>query len=118
MIPKFWNKTITIYVKDETSKKVQWERVAFSRCFFMHSVSSEFGDNSRNGKETYLARIPCIDAPKITPGCIAVLGNVSDVISDESSGNDIISKYGENAFRINSVKFNTDCLTPHVRIGN
>lgn len=118
MIPNFWNKDITLYIKTEVNKNVQWEKVIFSRCFFKHSVSSEFGDNSRNAKETYLARIPCIDAPKITPGCIAVLGSVSDVIADNSSGNDVITKYGENAFKINSVSFNTDCLTPHVRIGN
>ncbi len=118
MIPLGWNKDITLYIKTETNKKVQWERFVFSRCFFKHIRSSQFDEKSRIKGESYIVRIPCKNAPAVSQGCIAVLGNVPDIIAEESSGNDILTKYGDKAFRINTVSDNTDFLTPHIRIGN
>ena len=118
MIPPHWNKDITLYIKTEMNKKVQWERSVFSRCFFKHSLSSQFDDKTRVEGEIYLARIPCKSPPAVTQGCIAVLGNVPDILGEETSGNELLQKYGENAFKINTVSDNTGFPTPHIRIGN
>lgn len=118
MIPSYWNKDITLYIKTESDKKTQWERQCFSRCFFKHIRSSEFDEKSRIEGESYMVRIPCKNALAVSQGCIAVLGNVADIIEENTSGNDILTKYGEKAFRINTVRDNTDFLTPHIRIGN
>ena len=118
MIPPFWNKDITLYIKTEVNKKVPWERTVFSRCFFKHTRSSQFDDKTRVEGEIYLARIPCISPPAVTQGCIAVLGNIPDIPGEETSGNELLCKYGINAFRINTVSDNTDYFVPHIRIGN
>lgn len=118
MIPPNWNKDITLYIKTEINKKVQWERFVFSRCFFKHISSSQFDEKSRIEGESYIVRIPCKSAPAVTQGCIAVLGNIPDIPGEETSGNDLLQKYGENAFRINTVSDNTSFPVPHIRIGN
>lgn len=118
IVPTFWDKDITLYLKTEVNKKAQWERKLFSRCFFKHSVSSQFDDKNRINGEIYLARIPCKSPPAVTQGSIAVLGNVYDVIPEESSGNELIKKYDGKAFRINTFVSNTDYPTPHLKIGN
>lgn len=118
ILPPFWDKDITLYLKTEVNKKVQWERKFFSRCFFKHSTSSQFDDKTRINGEIYLARIPCKSPPAITQGCIAVLGNVSDIIPEETSGNELIKKYDGKAFKINTININTDYPIPHLRIGN
>lgn len=115
---KHWNKDVTVFLKTEVNKTVQWEKRVFSRCFFKHFRSSESDEKSRINGESYIVRIPCEDAPKITQGCIAVLGNISDVIEEGASGNDILRKYGENAFKVGTVCNDTDFLIPHIRIGN
>ncbi len=118
MIPPNWNKDITLYIKTEVNKKVQWERFVFSRCFFKYIRSSQFDEKSRIEGESYIVRIPCKASPAVTQGCIAVLGSIPDILGEETSGNELLSKYGENAFRINTVSDNTDFLISHVRIGN
>lgn len=118
MIPPHWNKDITLYIKTESDNKTQWERQCFSRCFFKHIRSSQFDEKSRIEGESYIVRIPCKTAPAVSQGCIAVLGDVPDTIEENTSGNDILTKYGKKAFRINTVSDNTDFLTPHIRIGN
>lgn len=117
MIPRHWNKDITLFIKSEANKKTQWEKKTFSHCFFKHVRSSEFDEKSRIEGESYVVRIPCRRLT-VTHGSVAVLGNVPDVIEENSSGNDVLTKYGENAFRVATVSDNTDFLTPHVRIGN
>ncbi|MBR3819059.1 MAG: hypothetical protein IKJ41_07905 [Clostridia bacterium] len=118
MIPPNWNKDITLYIKTEINKKVQWERFFFSRCFFKHIRSSQFDEKSRIEGESYIVRIPCKTAPAVTQGCIAVLGNIPDIPGEKTSGNELLQKYGENAFRINTVSDNTGFPVPHIRIGN
>lgn len=118
MIPPDWNKDITLFLKTEVNKKTQWEKQTFSRCFFKHIRSSQFDEKSRIEGESYIVRIPCKTAPAVSQGCIAVLGNVPDILGEETSGNDLLLKYGDKAFRINTVSDNTDFPTPHLRIGN
>lgn len=118
MIPPNWKADITLFIKSEANKKTQWEKRTFSHCFFKHIRSSEFDEKSRIEGESYIVRIPCRIALNVTQGSIAVLGEVADVISEDTSGNDVLTKYGEKAFRINTVRDNTDFLTPHIRIGN
>ncbi len=118
MIPPNWNKDITLYIKTEQDKKTQWERLCFSRCFFKHIRSSEFDEKSRIEGESYIVRIPCKTAPAVSQGCIAVLGNVPDTIGENESGKEILQKYGENAFKINTISDNTGFYMPHIRIGN
>jgi hypothetical protein len=113
-----WNKDVTVFLKTEKNKVVQWEKRVFSRCFFRHIRSSEFDEKSRICGESYIVRIPCKSAPKITQGCIAVLGNIPVVIEEGASGNDIFSKYGKNAFKVGTISDNTDFFKPHIRIGN
>lgn len=115
---KHWNKDVTVFLKTEVNKTVQWEKRVFSRCFFKHIRSSEFDEKSRICGESYIVRIPCKNALKISQGCIAVLGNIPDVIEEGASGNDILRKYGENAFKVGTISDNTDCYMPHIRIGN
>lgn len=113
-----WNKDVTVFLKTEVNKTVQWEKQVFSRCFFKHIRSSEFDEKSRICGESYVVRIPCKNALKISQGCIAVLGNISDMIEEGSSGNDILRKYGEDAFKVGTISDNTGFLNPHIRIGN
>ena len=113
-----WNKNITLYLRKETDNGVQWERLSVSRCFFKHIRSSEFDEKSRINGESYVVRIPCKSALDISQGSIAVLGDISDIIGESASGNDILKKYGDNAFKINTVSDNTDFYMPHMRIGN
>ena len=117
MIPNIWNKDITLYIKTEVNKNVQWERFFFSRCFFKRLVSSQYDDKTRSSGKTYTVRIPCISPPSVTQESIAVLGKVFDVIPENTSGNDLVLKYGDDAFRVVSVSFNTEFPTPHIRIG-
>ena len=118
MIPPHWNKDITLFIKSEANKKTQWEKKTFSHCFFKHIRSSEFDEKSRIEGESYLVRIPSRNAFTITQGSIAVLGKVPEVLAEETSGNDILTKYADKAFRVATVSDNTDFLTPHIRIGN
>ncbi len=118
MIPPNWNKDITLYIKTEHDKKTQWERRCFSRCFFKHILSSAFDEKSRIEGESYIVRIPCKTAPAVTQGCIAVLGDVPDILGENESGKELLQKYSGNAFRINTVSDNTGFYSPHIRIGN
>lgn len=113
-----WNKTVTLFRRKESDNKVQWEKLCFSHCFFKHIRSSEFDEKSRVNGESYVVRIPCKDSIIIPRGSIAVLGDIPEVIEDNASGNDILKKYGENAFKINTVSNNTDFYMPHIRVGN
>lgn len=113
-----WNKDVTVFLRTEVNKTVQWEKSVFSRCFFKHIRSSEFDEKSRICGESYVVRIPCSIAPKILQGCIAVLGNIPDMLEENASGNDILRKYGEDAFKVGTVSDNTNFFRPHVRIGN
>ncbi len=114
-----WDKDITLYLRKELNKKVQWERYGFSHCFFKHIHSSEFDEKSRINGDSYIVRIPCSSfVPEITKNSIVVFGHINDEISEGASGNDILQKYGENAFRINTLSDNRAFCVSHIRIGN
>ncbi len=114
-----WNKTITLFIRSETDKTVQWEKFIFSRCFFKHTLSSEFDEKSRINGESFIVRIPLsVCNVPISQGSIAVLGNIPDDIEANASGNDILRKYPDKSFKVNTVSDNTEFYTPHIRIGN
>lgn len=117
MLPN-WNSDITLYLRHETETSVQWERRCFSRCFFKRIKSSALDDKSRIEGEGFTVRIPCKEAFEIPEGSFAVLGKVSDELTENSGGNSLLEKYGGRAFRIETVSFNTDFYLPHIRIGN
>ena len=114
-----WNKTVTVFIRSEVDKTVQWEKCVFSRCFFKHILSSEFDEKSRINGESFIVRIPLsVCNVSISRNSIAVLGNIPDVIEANASGNDILRKYSDKSFKVNTVSDNTDFHTPHIRIGN
>lgn len=117
-MPEHWNKTVTLFLRKEINKKVQWEKLVFSRCFFKHIRSSEFDEKSRINGESYVVRIPCNTAFAVPRGSIAVLGEIADIIEENASGNDVLKRYDDNAFKINTVSDNTGFYMPHIRIGN
>ncbi len=117
-MPGHWNKAVTLFLRKESGKKGQWEKLVFSRCFFKHIRSSEFDEKSRINGESYVVRIPCNTALAVPRGSIAVLGDIPDIIEDNASGNDILKIYGDDAFKVNTVSDNTGFYMPHIRIGN
>lgn len=117
-MPVYWNKTVTLLLRKESDKKVQWEKLVFFHCFFKHIRSSEFDEKSRINGESYVVRIPCSTALAVPRGSIAVLGEIPDTVEENTSGNEILKKYGNDAFKVNTVSDNTGFYMPHIRIGN
>lgn len=113
-----WNKDVTVFIRNETENKVQWEKCCFSHCFFKRFLSSKFDEKHRTEGESFIVRIPCEDENVIIPQkSIAVLGDIPDVIEDNTSGVEMLKKYPD-SFIVNTVSDNKGFYMPHIRIGN
>lgn len=114
-----WNKTITVFIRSEVNKSVKWEKRIFTNCFFKNVFSSNYDEKSRTSGESFTVRIPVsVYNVSISQGSIAVLGNISDIIETNASGNDILRAYPGKAFKVNTINDNSGFYIPHIRIGN
>lgn len=135
MISPFWDKTLTIYTKiyDSANKKTSWYRYMCDNCFYGLKDVNVLKGTDIARENIHIARIPynesymsyrdwcsCTQKEKhlsITIGSIIVYGSVLDVISDNSSGNDLIKKYSDKCFKVSIFKENDTFAIKHYYAG-
>lgn len=106
-----WNDTLTVYMQDGG----KWSKRVYENCFFQISETSSHSDKQLLNERSLTARIP--DKVNAVIGSIVVKGRVNDEIPDNTSGNELLKKYPQTAFRVNFVFDNTAFALPHTRLG-
>ena len=135
MINPFWDKTLTIYTKfyNSDNKKTIWCKYVRNKCFYgLKDVHVLKGIDIAN-ENIHIARIPydssyltyrewCNCEKKqqhlsISVGSIIAVGNLSDDISENNSGNELIKKYGDKCFKVSTFKENDTFVLKHYYAG-
>lgn len=122
MLP-WWNKEVTVYHRKETiddsGKTVtKWEIEHCTNCFFKEKTQQVLQNKILVNKSVKFVRLP-MSIMSLSKGDIAVIGIVYDKITDNASGNDILKKYGDQAFVINTAQNNeSSCLGLSHRFGS
>lgn len=109
----FWNNDLTVFVPPHDNIK-SWSKTVYRNCFFKNLSSSTFADKQLYDTAKVTARLP--GEISVSLGSIVVKGKSDDMPSDNSSGNELLKKYGTAAFRVNEISYNSAPL-PHTRLG-
>ncbi|MEG0999173.1 MAG: DUF6751 family protein [Oscillospiraceae bacterium] len=112
--PRWWNDSITVYHKQETkdiNQKTQtaWVKNTQSGCFFGQTTQQVMGDKTIFKENRFIVRCPS----PIYIGDIIVKGIVDDIIPHNISGAELLNKYPDTAFTVNTVKDNTKMRNAH-----
>lgn len=109
MYSPFWDKTITIFTPFISIDTIKWYKYVISDVFFKCNSSKSLNDNEYVKDERTIIRIPVnnnyipcdmwtLSDNKnafftVSHESIIVLGNVQDVLEDNSSGSFLFDKY-------------------------
>lgn len=106
-MPRWWNKTITVYHRILSTTNVQWQRVIYTNSFYGTEKRQVVSGLALTVLNKSICRIPGYGAV-LAVGDIVVNGEISDILADNDSGNGLKKKYPGNCFVVGSVKYNTD----------
>ena len=107
--------TVTVYhqqkKENELTKRnvIVWKRTVYQNCYFGTTTAQALSGTTLSVANGYTVRIPSKSTLDISPGDIAIRGEVSHTIQDVAGcrATDVLNRYKPNSFTVRAVQDNT-----------